>query len=102
MTIGMKAMVTQNIITDLDITNGARGTIVDYGYTWTSQLTGLGVIPMEPATQRYRISCQSSEGSVITRTVRRFPMTVAYAFTDYRSQGQTLRHPSQVSTTSSV
>ena len=27
--IGMKAMVTQNIETDLDITNGARGTIIE-------------------------------------------------------------------------
>ena len=29
MAIGMKVMVTQNVVTDLDITNGARGTIVD-------------------------------------------------------------------------
>lgn len=27
--IGMKTMVTMNVETDLDITNGARGTIVD-------------------------------------------------------------------------
>ena len=27
--LGMKVMVTQNVVTDLDITNGARGTIVD-------------------------------------------------------------------------
>ena len=26
MAIGMKVMVTQNVVTDLDITNGARGT----------------------------------------------------------------------------
>ena len=48
---------------------------------------------MEPASYTYRINCLgSSEGNVITRTVRRrqFPMTPAYAFTDYRSQGQTL------------
>ena len=121
--IGMKVMVTQNVVTDLDITNGARGTIVDIwlhpdeppicdlqptielkylppcvlvklDHTCTSQLTGLEerVIPVEPAMQSYRISCQGSEGNAITRTVRRrqFPMTAAYAFTDYRSQGQTL------------
>ena len=29
MVIGMKVMVTQNVETDSDITNGARGTIVD-------------------------------------------------------------------------
>ena len=119
----MKVMVTQNLVTDLDITNDARGTIVDIwlhpdepsicdlqptielkylppcvlvklDHTCTSQLIGLEerVIPVEPATQSYRISCQGSEGNAIARTVRRrqFPMTAAYAFTDYRSQGQTL------------
>ena len=123
MAIGMRVMVTQNIITDLHITNGARGTIVDIwlhpdeppicelqptielkylplcvlvklDHTHTSQLTGLEerMIPVEPATQPYRISCQGSENNTITRTVRRrqFPMTAAYAFTDYRSQGQTI------------
>ena len=29
MAIGMRVMVTQNVVTDLDTTNGARGTIVD-------------------------------------------------------------------------
>ena len=129
MAMGMKVMVTQNVVTDLDITNGAQGTIVDIwlhpdeppicdlepkielkylpscvlvklDHTRTSQLTGLEerVVPVEPATQPYRISCQSSEGNIITRTVRRrqFPMTAAYAFTDYRSQGQTLQHHPQV------
>ena len=117
--IEMKVVVTQNVVTDLDITNGARGTIVDIwlhpdeppicdlqlkvelkylppcvlvklDHTRTSQLTGLEecVIPVEPATQPYRISYQSSEGNALTRTVRRrqFPMTEAYAFTDYRSR----------------
>ena len=118
-------MVTQNIVTtDLDITNGARGTIVNIwlhpeeppisglqlkiklkylllcvpvvklDHTHTSQLTGLEecVIPVEPVTQPYRISYQSSEGNALTRTVQQcqFPMTGAYAFTNYRSQGQTL------------
>ena len=123
MAIGMKVMVTQNVITDLDITNGAQGTIIDIwlhpdeppicdlqpkvelkylplcvlvklDHTRTSQLTGLEecVIPVEPATQPYRISYQSPEGNALTRTVRhrQFPITAAYAFTDYRSQGQTL------------
>ena len=61
---------------------------------WTERNTGLEerVIPVEPASYTYRINCLGSEGNVITRTVRRrqFPMTPAYAFTDYRSQGQTL------------
>ena len=123
MAIGMKVMVTQNLITDLDITNGARATIVDIWlhpdepaitdvqpilklkhlpvcilvklhHTRTSQLKGLeeSVIPVEPTTQTYRITCQGTEGNDIQRSVRQrqFPMTPAYAFTDYRSQGQTL------------
>ena len=116
MAIGMKVMVTQNVVTDLDITNGARGTIVniwlhpeepaitdlktliklkhllvcilvELDRTRTSQLTGLEerIIPVEPASHTYRISCQGSKGNIITRTVCRcqFPMTPAYAFTDY-------------------
>ena len=100
--IGRKVMVTQNVVTDLDITNGARGTIVaiwlrpdepsicdlqptielkylppcvlvKLDHTRTSQLTGLEerVIPVEPAAQSYRISCQGSEGNAVARTVRR-------------------------------
>ena len=123
MAIGMKVMVTRNVETDLDITNGARGTIVDIllhpeepvitmleprihlkhlplcllvklDRTRATQLNLLeeGVVPVEPARHTYRIQCRSTENRVVTRTVRRrqFPTTAAYAFTDYRSQGQTL------------
>ena len=51
------------------------------------------VIPVEPlACKPYRINCHIGEGNIITRTVQRhqFPMTPAYAFTDYCSQGQTI------------
>jgi ATP-dependent exoDNAse (exonuclease V) alpha subunit len=120
--IGMKVMVTDNIETDLDITNGARGEIVDIilhpdeppignspvvhlqyvpSYvlvkltrTRAAPLEGLqeNVIPIEPAITTYRIKIQQDKGHTIQKTVRRrqFPMTAAYAFTDYRSQGQTL------------
>ena len=120
---GMKVMVTQNVETDLDITNGARGTIVDIWLspdeppistkqpliklkyiplcilvklerTRATRLKDLeeSVIPVEPTCKPYRITCQTAEGSIVTRTVRRrqFPMTAAYAFTDHRSQGQTI------------
>ena len=79
-TVGMKVMVTSNIETDLDITNGACGEIVDIilhpneltledglvvklkylpayvlvrlMHIWASQLEGLdeGIIPVEVAT----------------------------------------------------
>ena len=118
----MKVMVTQNVETDLDITNGARGTIVDIWLnpeepticpgkpsiklkflpvcilvklerTRASHLKHLdeSVIPVEPTCKPYCITCQNG-GSLVTRTMCRcqFPMTAAYVFTDYRSQGQTI------------
>ncbi|KAF8076845.1 hypothetical protein FPV67DRAFT_1472856 [Lyophyllum atratum] len=120
--IGMKVMVTDNIETDLDVTNGARGevvdiilhpdepplgtsSIVDLSYlplyilvklhrTRATTLEGLEecVIPVEPATISHRMKMQTHEGKTTQKTVRRrqFPLTAAYAFTDYRSQGQTL------------
>ncbi|CEL62289.1 DNA repair and recombination protein pif1, mitochondrial OS=Schizosaccharomyces pombe (strain 972 / ATCC 24843) GN=pif1 PE=1 SV=1 [Rhizoctonia solani AG-1 IB] len=125
--IGLKVMVTLNIETDLDIANGARGTICDIvlspseppidpdepvvtlreppayilvqlDRTRALELPGLqkGVVPIVPATKSYRISIPvlqpTGEVKVISRTVRRqqLPITPAYAFTDYRSQGQTI------------
>ena len=122
--IGMKVMVTSNIETDLDVTNGARGEIVDIilhpdeptiedgpvvklkylpSYvlikltrTRATQLLGLdeGVIPVQVTTRNFQIKVKNGTGKYITRTVhrRQFPMTAAYGFTDYRSQGQTLRY----------
>ena len=117
----MKVMVTENIETDLDLTNGARGEIIDIilhpdelpivdapvvhlkympayilvklSRTRATALEGLeaNVIPIEPVTTSYQIKIQR-DGKLTQKTVRRcqYPMTAAYAFTDYRSQGQTL------------
>ncbi|THG95067.1 hypothetical protein EW026_g6512 [Hermanssonia centrifuga] len=119
---GMKVLVTSNLETDLDLTNGARGEIVDIvlhpdekrieegpivhlkylpvyvlvkmARTRASQLAGLPacVIPVEPASSTMRIKLPTRDGKTIQRTVhrRQFPVTSAYAFTDYRAQGQTL------------
>ncbi len=114
--IGAKVLVTQNIETDLDIANGTRGTIVDIkrepphkhdkdiidlkyppAYilvklkkTRLKQLPGLeaGVIPIQPIVQKMRVNV--SEGKSKTRTITRtqYPITPAYAFTDYCLQGQ--------------
>ncbi|KAI6130680.1 hypothetical protein EDD16DRAFT_1540128 [Pisolithus croceorrhizus] len=55
--------------------------------TRTSKLTGLdsSVIPVEPATRTFRIKMQDGDRKQTTCSVRRrqFPMTAAYAFTDY-------------------
>ncbi|PSS32096.1 hypothetical protein PHLCEN_2v2137 [Hermanssonia centrifuga] len=119
---GMKVLVTSNLETDLDLTNGARGEIIDIilhpdepaigqtpvvelrylpqyvlvkmAKTRASQLAGLDacVIPVEPATSTMQIKLQTHAKKAVQRTVhrRQFPITSAYAFTDYRAQGQTL------------
>jgi hypothetical protein len=118
----MKVMVTENLETDLDVTNGARGEIVNIilhpdeppigdepiitlqhlpsyilvkmDRTRATQLEGLdeSIIPVQMATRSFQIKVRKPGGNYVTRTVRRrqFPMTAAYAFTDYRSQGQTI------------
>ncbi|KAK1233979.1 hypothetical protein PQX77_002829 [Marasmius sp. AFHP31] len=62
--------------------------------TCISQLDGLaeGVVPIEPRKQTMRISIQQKKGSPVFRNVQhlQFPLTLAYAFTDYRAQGQTI------------
>jgi hypothetical protein len=116
-------MVTNNIETDLDITNGAQGEIVDIilhpdepsfdhnqckiylkylpSYilvkllrTKATQLQGLpeNVIPIEQSSTTYRIKTTAQDGKTKQRTIKRhqFPMAACYAFTDYRSQGQTI------------
>ncbi|KIK15822.1 hypothetical protein PISMIDRAFT_114547 [Pisolithus microcarpus 441] len=61
--------------------------------TCTTKLTDLeqSVVPMEPTTRTFQIEVQCN-GKNIVCSVRhgQFPMTPVYAFTDYRSQGQTL------------
>jgi ATP-dependent exoDNAse (exonuclease V) alpha subunit len=50
------------------------------------------VIPVEPTTVTKQIKLEDKNKKMITRSVKRrqFPMTAAYTFTDYRSQGQTI------------
>ena len=110
LSIGMKVMVTENVETDLDITNGARGEIVgivlhqdkpDRGqnpivklkylptyllikltHTRASTLEGLdkGVIPVEPASTTYHVRITTKEGKTGTRTMRRRQFPVAAAY----------------------
>lgn len=108
--VGMKVMVTQNVETDLDITNGARGVIVDIildpeeppldnsavvklqrppsyllvklNRTRASKLAGLdeSVIPISTRQQTFRISYNTTEGKETTRTVRRRQYPVTSAY----------------------
>ena len=118
--IGMKVMVTNNLQTDLDITNGARGVITDIILdpdepelgedptvtlkylpacilvrllrTRAGQLPGLesGVIPIQRVSSAMQIKVGKDKTRTVTRT--QYPITGAYSFTDYRSQGQTIAH----------
>ncbi|THH12700.1 hypothetical protein EW146_g7451 [Bondarzewia mesenterica] len=122
LSVGMKVMVTTNLETDLDITNGARGDIVHIALhpdepsigttdtihleylpiyilvhldrTRTAQLDGLDerVIPIEPSQQTFTIVNPSlnPKPKILTVTRCQLPITAAYAFTDYRAQGQTI------------
>jgi hypothetical protein len=112
----MKAMVTMNIATEADLANGMRGEIIDivldprelnphrdkeagimrlqyvpamilfkpYHYTF-GRLEGLpdGVIPIFPSEIKFNIIIYHTK-------IRHLPaITASYAFTDYKSQGQT-------------
>ena len=116
--IGMKVMVTSNIETELDIANGARGKVVDImldkrepahsekdcrvklqyppvyvlvklNRTKARVLEELeaGVVPIA-AMKRTLMILDGQTRKTVSR--RQIPLTAAYAFTDYRSQGQTL------------
>ena len=51
-----------------------------------------GVVPIEPISTSYRVRFSTKEGQQHQRTIKRrqLPVTAAYNFTDYRSQGQTI------------
>ena len=119
--IGMKAMVLINIAMEADLANRARGEIVDivldprepkqvvnesgitklcyppamllfkpYHYTFKS-LEGLpeGVIPIFPSEVKFNVTCRGKS----VKVTRRIPaLTAGYAFTDYKSQGQTIEY----------
>lgn len=126
--VGMNVMVTLNVETDLDLANGARGTIVaiyldpeeqqfdatapvvtlqrlplcilvKMSRTRAITLPGLepGILPITPASKSFQITTtvRQRDGTLVKvrKNVRRrqFPITPAYAFTDYRSQGQTIK-----------
>jgi ATP-dependent exoDNAse (exonuclease V) alpha subunit len=112
-------MVTLNIHTELDLANGVRGVIkgivldererlitteetqiirlqyppryvlVQLDRTKAPILHGLGenIIPIVPVKKSFTVN---KDGEKITVHRSQLPLTLAYAFTDYRSQGQTL------------
>ena len=115
--IGMKAMVTMNISTEIDLANGSRGVVEDIildlrekiniNHGMTIQLQYLpvaalfkplfshkhkfpglpeGTVPIFPTKKKFKLGGRS--GVHIER--EQFALTLAYAFTDFKSQGQTI------------
>lgn len=118
--IGMKCMVTFNVSTNADITNGARGVVHDIvlrseedverrgrgivklkrlpayvlvklDRTRAIALPGFptGVIPVVPMEKTFSIVSATRRRAITVKRLQ-FPLTAAYAFTDYRAQGQTI------------
>ena len=117
--IGIPVMVTFNVRTELDVANGVRGVIeaimmdereeqsalkenstihlqhppryvlMKLHRTKQPPLEGLtqNVIPITPVTKSFSTN---KDGRKLTVNRTQLPLTAAYAFTDYRSQGQTL------------
>ena len=122
MAIGMKAMVLLNLATEADIANGTRGEIQDiildereeisaadeegiiqlkyppamllFKPDRKSTLTfpGLptGIIPLTPSEVKFTVTARSGLKFKIKRS--QYAMTAGYAFTDYKSQGQTIEY----------
>lgn len=117
--IGAPVMVTLNILTDLDVANGVRGEIEEIivderdqenvmKNSYTTRLKyppryvlvkltrtkapplhdlPQNVIPIMPVTKTFTIN---EDGVKVSVNRTQLPLTLGYAFTDYRSQGQTL------------
>ena len=121
-TISMKAMVLLNLATEVDITNETRGHIQDiildewegpsvldedgviklkyplvmilFKPDKKTKLTfeGLlpGVIPLTPSLAKFSATGRTGKTFRILRW--QYAMTAGYAFTDYKSQGQTIEY----------
>jgi ATP-dependent exoDNAse (exonuclease V) alpha subunit len=122
MAIGMKAMVLLNLATEADVANGTRGEIqgiilderedtpppnedgpVHLKYPPAMLLfrpykktklvfpgLPIGVIPLTPSVALFKATGRTQQKFKITR--QQYAMTSAYAFTDYKSQGQTIEY----------
>jgi len=118
--IGMKAMVVMNVATEADIANGTRGTIhdviLDPRETITQRDDGAimlkypppavifkpdgkcnikfngleeGLVPILPSRATFTVNMKNGTHSICRRQLA---LTPGYAFTDYKSQGQTIEY----------
>jgi len=119
--VGMKAMVVLNISTEADLANGTRGTVQGFvldpreervipdqeghihlrypppviyfkpDIQTNAVFEGVpeGIIPISPSTMRFSVD---TEGGKVKMERRQLAIVPAYAFTDYKSQGQTMEY----------
>jgi ATP-dependent exoDNAse (exonuclease V) alpha subunit len=119
--VGMKAMVVLNIATEADLANGTRGTVQGFALDPREERTSPneeghvhlrypppviyfkpeikpntvfegvpeGIIPISPSMIRFSVDV---EGGKVTIERRQLAIVPAYAFTDYKSQGQTMEY----------
>ena len=119
--VGMKAMVVLNIATEADLANGTRGTVKgfvldpreentspdDEGHvhlrfppaviyfkpdihtTTTFEGVPEGIIPLSPSMVQFNVDV---DGAKVKLERRQLAIVPAYAFTDYKSQGQTMEY----------
>lgn len=117
--VGMKAMVVLNIATEADLANGTRGTIQGFvldpreghvlpdeeghihlrypppviyfkpNIRTNANFEGIpeGIIPISPSMVRFNVDI---EGQKVGLERRQLAIVPGYAFTDYKSQGQTM------------
>lgn len=122
LSVGMKVMVILNIATEGDVANGTRGIIEDIildprerlskpdeeGKIWLEyppavvlfkpdicpfeRFDGLpvGIIPISLSSRPFQVTTRNNKKHSLRR--RRLAVTPAYAFTDFKSQGQTIEH----------
>jgi hypothetical protein len=121
MAIGMKVMVLLNVATEADIANGTRGEIqyilLDEREELSAPEDGIirlkyppamllfkpdrttkltfpdlppGIIPLTPSVAKF--STRGRSGKKVRVERRQYAMTAGYAFTDYKSQGQTIEY----------
>jgi len=117
----MEVMVMFNVSTDLDVANGAHGHIVDIVLDLREELSNIpsntielqyppiyvlvamirtkavaldslatGVLPITSLAKTF--SVVTASGNKITVAREQLPVTPAYAFTNYRSQAQTIEY----------
>jgi len=121
MAVGMKAMVVLNIATEADLANGTRGTVEGFALDpregraspnedghihlrypppviyfkpdikTNTVFEGLseGIIPISPSLMRFSAEV---DGKKVKLERRQLGIVPAYAFTDYKSQGQTMEY----------